>query len=309
MDYNKFDSIDLELLKEITDVDEIGAGAFNVRKNGNLLFKSDTEDVVINKKEDVEGIDIIVKENAVVDNLHIPVIVTEDNLKDKVYNDFYINERAQVIIKAGCGIHTHGCNQSEHSGVHRFYVSKNAKVKYIEKHIGMGDDSEKVLNPVTEIYLEEGSILEMETSQIRGVTSSVRTTTAYLKKNSNLLIRENILTSDEDTVKTIFNVELNEEGASCHLISRAVATDNSKQEFISKLVGNCESYAHSECDAILEGNAKVIATPEIVANDKDARLVHEATVGKIAGEQLDKLMSLGLDEKDAENVIISGFLK
>ncbi len=296
------------ILEKVSDPEILSESTHNIRLNGKLFSKKINDNVNIESKDDAEGINIFVKENSKKEIVFIPVIVSEGGISDKVYNDFYIGENAEVTIYAGCGIFNCTNNEAEHSGIHRFYLGKNSKVKYTENHYGHGSGS-KVLNPVTEIYLEEGSSLEMKTTQIEGVNSTIRTTNGVLKKDSTLTVRENIKTHHNQYAKTIFNVDLSEENSSCHLISRAVATDDSVQEFYSTLTGNDKCYAHSECDAILDGNAKATAKPIVIANNPDARLIHEATIGKIAGKQLQKLMTLGKTEKEAAEIIINGFLK
>ncbi len=304
----KLSKEEVDILKNITEVENISSGAYNIRLNGKLFTRSVSEDVNIKPKEDVDGIDLYIKENAVDAKAYIPVIVSEGNINDKVYNDFYIGDNATVHIYAGCGVYTEAHTHSEHSGIHRFYIGKNSKVKYTENHFGHGS-GDNTLNPVTEIYMENGSDFEMNTTQIQGVTSTIRETKAVLKENTKLVVKENIKTHAEQFAKTIFNVTLEGQESSCHVISRAVATDDSAQEFYSTLVGNAKSYAHSECDAILEGNGVALAKPTVIANSADARLIHEATIGKIAGDQLIKLMTLGLSEEEAEAVIINGFLR
>lgn len=307
---DKLTKIDEQILQEVSDLENIPNGAYNIRKNGQGIERKITENVNIITKEDKSGIDIIVKENTKFEFIHIPVIITESGLKDVVYNDFYIRENANVVIVAGCGIHNDHHENSEHNGIHRFYLSKGAKVKYIEKHYGEGTGSgKKILNPVTEVYLKDGSTLEMESTQIKGVDSTIRTTKAQLDENTNFVVTEKIMTHHEQFAKTIFEVSLNGQNASTHVTSRSVATDNSEQYFESKIYGNEKCFAHSECDAIIKDNAKVTATPEIIANNVEANLIHEAAIGKIAGEQLTKLMTLGLSEKQAEEQIINGFLK
>ena len=238
------------------------------------------------------------------------MILTESGLKDVVYNDFHIGKNSNVIILAGCGIHNDLHNDTEHDGIHRFYLEENAKVKYVEKHYGEGvGTGQKILNPVTEIYMKKGSSMTMDTSQIKGVDDTLRETKALLEEDTTLQINEKILTDKTQSAKTIFTIELNGENASTHVTSRSVATENSYQEFISNITGNSKCYAHVECDAILKESGKVKAIPEIYAKNVDANLIHEAAIGKIAGEQLMKLMSLGLREKEAEEAIIKGFLK
>lgn len=270
--------------------------------------KSITDNINIVSKKDVEGIDIFIKENTVDEKVFIPVVVSKGGLNDKVYNDFHVGKNANVSILAGCGIHNCTKERSEHSGIHRFYLEENATVKYVENHYGKGT-GEKILNPVTEVYLKKDSTLEMQTTQIQGVNSTIRETKGSIGEGATFIVRENIKTHGNQFAKTIFNVTLDGENSSTHLISRAVAVDDSSQEFHSNIVGNAKSYAHSECDAIIEGNGKALANPVVSANSPDAILVHEATIGKIAGEQLQKLMTLGLTNKQAEDVIIKGFLK
>ena len=305
------DSLDTNLLKEIADMNlaEI-EGAYNIRKNGKGIERKITENINIVNKEDKDGIDIFVKENTKFDVVHIPVIITESGLSDVVYNDFYIGKNAEVVIIAGCGIHNDHHEDSQHNGIHRFFLEEGAKVKYIEKHYGEGDgNGKRILNPVTEVYLKDGSTLEMETVQIKGVDSTIRTTKGTLESNTNLIISEKVMTHGTQFAKTIFDVELSGENSSTKVTSRSVATEHSLQQFESKITGNTKCFGHVECDAIIKDEAKVIAIPAIVANNVEANLVHEATIGKIAGEQLMKLMTLGLDEKQAEQEIINGFLK
>lgn len=307
---NRLDKIEKNLLKEIADIEKTPMGAYNIRENGKGIARNTTANIDIVTKEDKSGIDIIVKPNTKNESVHIPVILTESGFNDVVYNDFYIGENADVVIVAGCGIHNSSCETSEHDGIHTFHLEKGAKVKYIEKHYGEGEGTgDKILNPQTIVYLEDGSTLEMETVQIKGVTSTVRETKGELGDNTNLVITERIMTHDYQTAKTVFDVNLNGENSSVHVASRSIARDNSTQEFISNVHGNNKCFGHVECDAIIMDSAKVISTPQIIANHIDASLVHEAAIGKIAGEQLIKLMSLGLTEKEAEEQIINGFLK
>lgn len=307
---SEIDRIDKELLDEISNFDNIPKGAYNIRKNGKGIERKVTENINIVTKTDVSGIDIYVKENTKFEFVHIPVIITQSGLKDVVYNDFHIGKNAKVTIIAGCGIHNDHNKDSQHDGIHRFYLEEGAKVKYIEKHYGEGTgEGKKILNPVTEVYLKKGSYLEMETAQIKGVDSTVRETKGELKNDTNLVIKEKIMTHGTQFAKTIFDVKLNGENASTHVTSRSVATEDSQQHFISKVYGNSKCFAHVECDAIIKDRASVKATPEITANNVNANLIHEAAIGKIAGEQLTKLMTLGLSEKEAEEEIIQGFLR
>ncbi len=307
---NSVNNIDENLLNEISNIEDLKSGAYNIRKNGKAIEKNETENIKIITKTDKPGIDIYVKENTKFEFLHIPVILTESGLNDVVYNDFYIGKNANVVIIAGCGIHNDHHKDSEHDGIHRFFLEKGSKVKYIEKHYGEGKGTgKKVLNPVTEVYLKKNSSLEIESYQIKGVDSTIRETKGKLDEGASFIVTEKIMTAGTQIAKTIFNVKLNGNNSSTHVTSRSVATENSEQEFVSKIYGNSNCFAHSECDAIIKDDAKVIATPKIIANDVNANLIHEAAIGKIAGEQLIKLMTLGLTEKEAEEEIINGFLK
>lgn len=307
---NKLDNIEKNLLKQVAEIEKIPIGAYNIRENGKSISRNTTANIDIITKTDKPGIDIVIKPNTKNESVHIPVILTQGGFNDTVYNDFYVGENADVVIIAGCGIHNNTCNTSEHDGIHTFHLAKGAKVKYIEKHYGEGNGTgDKILNPQTILYLEEGSSLEMESVQIKGVTSTIRETKGELGKNTNLVITERIMTTDNQTAKTIFDVDLNGENSSVHVASRSIARNNSTQEFISNVNGNTKCFGHVECDAIIMDKAKVISTPKIVANNIDASLIHEAAIGKIAGEQLIKLMSLGLTEAEAEEQIINGFLK
>lgn len=306
----KLNNIERYMLKKISDIDDFPKGAFNLRENGKGVKRNTTENISIITKKDKPGIDIIVKENTKKENVYIPVIITESGITDLVYNDFYIGENAEVTIIAGCGIHNNSCENSEHDGIHRFFLEKGAKVKYIEKHYGTGEGTgKKILNPQTVVNLKEGSSLEMETVQIGGVDNSIRQTFGTLENDSNFVVLEKIMTHGAQYAKTEFDVKLNGENASTKVTSRSVAKDASKQEFVSKIEGNTKCFGHVECDAIIMDDAMVKAVPEILANNIDARLIHEAAIGKIAGEQVIKLMTLGLSQKQAEKEIINGFLR
>lgn len=310
MEENRLEEVDKELLGEISDYDGEFKGAYNIRKNGKGIQRKVTDNINIVTKTDKPGIDIIVKPNTKFEFVHIPVILTESGLKDVVYNDFFIGKDANVIIVAGCGIHNDHHKNSQHDGIHRFFLEEGAKVKYIEKHYGEGSgDGKRILNPVTEVYLKSGSSMEMESVQIKGVDSAIRETKGILEDNTNFVVTEKIMTAGMQKAETCFDVQLNGENASTHVTSRSVATEDSYQHFTSKIYGNSKCFAHSECDAIIKDNAKVKATPEITANNVEANLIHEAAIGKIAGEQLTKLMTLGLSEKEAEEQIINGFLR
>lgn len=298
------------LLEEIAGMHEIPKGAYNIRANGKLDSRNTTANIDIVTKDDKPGIDIIIKPGTKDESVHIPVVISETGLKDMVYNDFFIGEDCDVVIIAGCGIHNIGAKESRHDGIHTFYVGKNAKVKYVEKHYGSGDgNGENVMNPETIINLDEGAYLLMETTQIKGIDSTIRVTRGTLAADAKLEIRENIMTHGKQFAKTDFSVDLDGKNSSADVVSRSVARDQSKQEFFSVINGNNECKGHSECDAIIMDNACVSASPQLTANNIDASLIHEAAIGKIAGEQLIKLMTLGLTEEEAEQQIINGFLK
>lgn len=304
------DLIQTELLKTIAGIEGPTKGAFNIRLNGGLEARNVTENINIVSKTDKPGIDIIIKPGTKNERVDIPVLLTQTGLNDLVYNDFFIGEDADVTIVAGCGIHNCGDKQAEHDGIHTFHIAKNAKVKYIEKHYGEGSGTgERILNPTTVVNLEEGSYMEMETAQIKGVDSTYRKTEAKLAAKSKLIIHEKIMTHGKQVAVTDFKVDLDGEDCGAHVISRSVATEYSHQKYISRVNGNNRCNGHTECDAIIMDKASVEAIPEIAANNTDASLIHEAAIGKIAGEQLIKLMTLGLTEKEAAEQIINGFLK
>ncbi len=306
----ELDSIKLNLLREVADLEGVPQGAYSLRIDGETFDKNSSENIIIEKKSDKPGIDIYIKAGAKRESVHIPVILAESGLREVVYNDFHIEDGADVLIIAGCGIHNCGVQDSEHSGIHSFYVGKNAKVKYVEKHYGEGDGNGKnIMNPHTVVELDEGAYMEMETTQIKGVDSTKRKTDAILKAKSTLIIHEKIMTHGSQFAETEFTVDLQGDDCGTHVVSRSVAKDDSRQLFISDVTGNSRCSGHTECDAIIMDNASVVAVPKIVANNTEASLIHEAAIGKIAGEQLIKLMTLGLDEKQAEEEIINGFLK
>ena len=304
------DQIKKNLLMQVADLHTVPEGAYNIRENGTAAGRKTTANIDIVSKTDKPGIDIIVKAGTKNESIHIPVIISESGLKDMVYNDFYIGEGADVTIIAGCGIHNCGDQDSAHDGIHSFHVGKDARVRYVERHYGEEEGTgENIMNPTTIIEIDEGGYLEMETTQIKGIDSTIRNTEAVVGKGATLIVKEKIMTHGRQHAETVFNVDLNGEGSSTNVISRSVAKDNSTQTFISKINGNSECYGHTECDAIIMDNASVRAIPEITANDINASLIHEAAIGKIAGEQLIKLMTLGLTEQEAEEQIVNGFLK
>ncbi len=304
------DQIQKTLLEQIADLHEVPSGAYNIRANGTSAGRNTTENIDIITKEDKQGIDVIIKPGTKKESVHIPVIISETGLEEAVYNDFYVGEDADVVIVAGCGIHNSGDKRSKHDGIHSFHIGKHAKVRYVEKHYGQGDGTgERVMNPQTVVSIEEGGFLEMETVQIKGIDSTNRLTRATLDKDAKIVITEKLMTHGTQVAQTCFEVDMNGENSSANVISRSVAKDASRQVFLSKINGNNKCAGHSECDAIIMGDAKISAIPEITANDLDAALIHEAAIGKIAGDQIIKLMTLGLTAEEAEEQIVNGFLK
>ncbi len=306
----ELDKIQMNLLEQVADLHEIPSGAYNIRSNSGLAGRNTTENIDIVTKEDKQGIDIYIKPGTKNESVHIPVIISQTGLEELVYNDFHIGEGADVTIIAGCGIHNSGDKLSKHDGVHTFYIEKDAKVRYVEKHYGAGDgNGEKIMNPETVIYMDENSYMEFESTQIKGIDSTNRLTKAVLKEGAKVVVKEKLMTHGKQYAKTTFEVDMNGDDSSASISSRSVAKGESKQLFVSKVNGNAKCSGHSECDAIIMDNAKISAIPEITANDLDAQLIHEAAIGKIAGEQIIKLMTLGLTEAEAEEQIVNGFLK
>ena len=301
--------IDKSLLEQVSDLHKISLGALNIIKNGEVLDRKSTKEIEIVKKKDKSGIDIFIKKDVKNKAVHIPVIITVGGLNDLVYNDFYVGENADVTIVAGCGIHNDTSETSTHNGIHSFHLAKNSRVRYIERHIGEGKgEGGKILNPVTKIYQKENSYMKIETLQLGGVTSSVRKTFANLGDNAVLNIQENILTEFDQTAKTLFKVNLKGKNSKVEVVSHSVAKNTSYQEFKSDVIGENECFGHVECDGILLDNARIVSTPMIDAKDSNSSLVHEAAIGKIAGDELIKLMTLGLSQEEAEKLIIKGFL-
>ncbi|MBE6098827.1 MAG: SufD family Fe-S cluster assembly protein [Anaerovibrio sp.] len=304
------DKIQKQLLTEVADLYTMPKGAYNIRANGEKAARNTTENIDIVTKTDKPGIDIIIKDGTKNESVHIPVVLSESGIKEVVYNDFYIGDDCDVTIVAGCGIHNCGTQDSQHDGVHRFFVGKNSKIRYVEKHYGEGDGAGKrILNPVTEVYQKENSYVDMEMVQIKGVDNTYRTTKAELAEGATMIVHERLMTHGEQKATSVYEVELNGEGSSTDVISRSVAKDSSEQIFEAAIVGNTVCNGHAECDAIIMDNAHVVAVPKLDARNVDAALIHEAAIGKIAGDQLIKLMSLGLSEAEAEEQIIGGFLR
>ena len=302
--------IQKQLLAEIADLHKVPEGAYNIRANGEAAGRNSTANIEITSKTDKPGIDIRIKPGTVNESVHIPVVLSESGLKDVVYNDFFVGDDCDVVIVAGCGISNCGDQDSAHDGVHRFFIGKNAKVKYVEKHYGEGTGrGKRVMNPKTEVNIGEGSSVEMEMVQIKGIDDTVRDTIAKLDKDAKLVVHERLMTHGSQRAESGDTIELNGEGSSADVVSRSVAKEESWQLYRSRIVGNTLCSGHTECDAIIMDKAKVLAVPELEANNIDAALIHEAAIGKIAGDQIIKLMTLGLTESEAEEQIINGFLR
>ncbi len=304
------DTIQKRILEEVADLHTVPEGAYNIRANGESAGRRSTANIEITSKQNASGIDIRIKPGTKHESVHIPVVLSESGLKETVYNDFYIGEDCDVVIVAGCGISNCGSQDSEHDGIHRFFVGKDSRVRYVEKHYGEGDGSGKrILNPGTEVYMEENSTVEMEMVQIRGVDSTNRITTAELAAGARLIVKERLMTHGSQSAVSVYKVSLNGEGANADVVSRSVARDNSFQKFDACITGNAPCHGHTECDSIIMDRGRILAVPSLEANHVDAELIHEAAIGKIAGEQLMKLMTLGLTEAEAEEQIINGFLR
>ncbi len=304
------DKIQLQLLKEVADLDQLPAGAVNIRVNGKAAIRNSTANIEITSKEDGSGIDIRIRPGTRKESVHIPVVLSQTGLKETVYNDFYIGDDCDLVIVAGCGIDNCGGLNSEHDGVHRFQIGRNCRVKYIEKHFGSGSGTGKrILNPGTVVKLGENSVMQMEMTQIRGVDHTVRDTKAELAAGASLIVRERLLTHQDQTAESSYQISLNGPGSNADLVSRGVARDHSVQTLNLGISGNARCSGHTECDSIILDQARILAVPSLEANDPDASLVHEAAIGRIAGEQIIKLMTLGLTETEAEEEIIRGFLR
>ena len=306
----QLDAIQKRIIEEVADLHEVPAGAYNFRANSKLAGRNTTANIDIVSKDDGSGIDIRIKPGTKNESVHIPVVISASGIRETVYNDFYIGEGSDVVIVAGCGIDNCGNQDSRHDGIHRFYVGKNASVRYVEKHYGSGKgDGKRILNPGTEVYMEEGSSMTMEMEQIRGVDSTERTTRAELAEGARLVVKERLMTHGGQSAISVYRVDLNGKDSSADVVSRSVARDSSFQKFDARITGNAPCSGHTECDSIIMDKGRILAVPSLEANDVDAMLVHEAAIGKIAGDQLIKLMTLGLTEAEAEEQIINGFLK
>ena len=302
--------VDIDLLREIADLEGTPKGAYNIRKNGKLDSRASTANIEIVSKEDKSGIDIHIKDGTVRQSVHIPVIITETGLDELVYNDFFIGKDCDVVIVAGCGIHNDGSDKSQHDGVHTFYVGENSKVHYVEKHYGEGEGTgERIMNPQTVVYLEKGASIQLDTTQIRGVDSTKRYTKVVVKEGGEAVINEKLLTHDRQHATSEMDIILAGADSKGRVISRSVAQDTSEQVFYPRMIGDAAGFGHVQCDSILMGQAKIQSIPAITANHPDAQLIHEAAIGRIAGDQILKLMTLGLTEEEAEEEILHGFLR
>ena len=302
--------VDIDLLREIADLEGTPKGAYNIRKNGKLDSRASTANIEIASKEDKSGIDIHIKDGTVRQSVHIPVIITETGLDELVYNDFFIGKDCDVVIVAGCGIHNDGSDKSQHDGVHTFYVGENSKVQYVEKHYGEGEGTgERIMNPQTVVYLEKGASIQLDTTQIRGVDSTKRYTKVVVKEGGEAVINEKLLTHDRQHATSEMDIILAGADSKGRVISRSVAQDTSEQVFYPRMIGDAAGFGHVQCDSILMGQAKIQSIPAITANHPDAQLIHEAAIGRIAGDQILKLMTLGLTEEEAEEEILHGFLR
>ena len=306
----KLSAMELNLLKQIAGLHKVPEGAYNIRDNGESAGRGTTANIDIVTKEDKPGIDIIVKPGTKNESVHIPVIISKTGYSELVYNDFFIGEDCDVLIIAGCGIHNSGCDVAQHDGVHTFRIGKNSRVKYVEKHYGEGEGTgERIMNPKTVVYLEEGASMEMDTTQIRGIDSTKRETYVEAAAGAEIVILEKLLTHGKQEARSDMDIQLNGEDSKARVISRSVAQEDSKQVFHPNVTGNARCFGHVQCDTIIMGSAKVQSIPAITANHVDAQLIHEAAIGRIAGDQLMKLMTLGLTEEQAEERILAGFLK
>lgn len=303
------DKIDSELLQQVADLHEIPVGAYNIRKNGKSAGRNSTENIIITSNEN-GGLVITIKPNTVRESVHIPVIISESGWKETVVNDFYVGENCDVLIVAGCGIDNCGTKESRHDGLHTFYIGKNSKVKYVEKHYGQGDGiGGRIMNPKTVAYLEPGAKLEMQTEQIKGIDSTVRETEVHLQAKAEVTITEKLFTHGEQNAESKMHVYLEGKNSKARIVSRSIAKDSSTQVFYPCMTGQNECFGHVQCDSIIMDNAKIKSIPAIDAQSVDSMLVHEAAIGKIAGDQLLKLETFGLTPEEAENLILKGFLK
>ena len=306
----QMDEIQKRLLSEVSGLHDVPTGAYNLRANGASAGRKSTANIEIESRTDVSGLVITVKDGTQNESIHIPVVLSQSGMSETVYNDFHIGDNCDLLSIAGCGIDNCGTQNSEHDGIHRFWIGRNSKVKYVEKHYGSGDGSGKrILNPVTEVYMEDGSSMEMEMVQIKGVDSTDRRTSAELGADCHLVVRERLMTHGVQEAFSVYDVNLNKDGSSADIVSRGVARDHSYQKLDLKIVGNAVCSGHTECDSIIMDEGRILAVPSLEANSVEAALIHEAAIGKIAGEQLTKLMSLGLTQAEAEEQIINGFLR
>jgi len=299
-----------KLLSKITDYEIDKDTAHNIRENGVSISRYETSNIKIKNKGDKQGIDIFIEKNTIDEFVHIPVLINITDYEETVYNDFYVGDNSDITIVAGCGIHNDCETKSVHNGIHTFHIGKNATVKYIEKHYADGNmENNKFINTDTVINQEINSSFTIETAQISGIDFSKRNTIADLNKNCSLVIKETLMSDDKEKIETNFEIKLNGIDSKADIASKSVVRGNSSQKFISIVEGNTKCFAHVSCDAIIMEKGVVRSTPQIIANSSEAEISHEAVIGKIAGDQIKKLMTLGASEKEAENKILEGFLK
>ena len=299
----------LKMFKEMFgDVDTSNV-AMNIREDAQTCQRRNSENVIITGLKDNTGLKIHVLSSAKGEEVFIPAIVTKSNITDEVRNDFYIDSGAEVIIQAGCALHTDGNGESTHNGNHHFYIGEGAKVTYNEKHFGEGTNAKKTISPSNVIVLEKNAYLKMDTIQTDGVSYTNRTTKATVKAGARLEINERIQTQNDQQSISNIDIDAIGDGASIDIVSRSVAKDDSVQTLKTNITANSVCTGHSECDTILVGNGKATSIPALVANNPKASLVHEAAIGRISQQQIEKLQTLGLDEEEAEHYIIKGFLR
>lgn len=306
----QLNAVDKELLSAIADLHGVPQGAFNIRKNGELMARSSTPGITIEPKKDKPGIDIQIDPGVINQSVHIPVIITESGINDLVYNTFEIGAGSDVMIVAGCGIHNPSGEKSQHDGIHEFFVRAGARIRYVEKHYGQGGGTgERILNPVTRIHLEEGAYAELELVQVRGINHTVRKTEAWIGPKAHLIMNERLMTHEEQFADSSVWVHLEGDGSAGEVLSRSVARDRSRQVFRVELVGYGKVKGHVACDSIIMDNAEIQALPALLAKSSEAELTHEAAIGRLAGDQIAKLMTFGLTEQEAVDTLLAGYLR
>ncbi|CFX22642.1 SUF system FeS cluster assembly, SufBD [Syntrophomonas zehnderi OL-4] len=307
----KLNNLDMDLLNSVAGMHGIPKGAVNIRRDGEAVIRQSSSNIILSSLTgNKPGLKVEIKPGTRNETVHVPVILTQPGFQDKVYNTFIVGEDADATIIAGCGIHNNSHASSRHDGIHEIIIRRGARLKYIEKHYGEGGEkAQNILNPTTIITVEKGAVAELEMVQIKGVDDTIRSTKAYVHEKGNLKIVERLLTQGEQRAESDIEIYIEGDGGAAQVLSRSVAQENSYQLFRAALIGKTACLGHVECDAIIMDNARIKSIPELMAEDAEAVLTHEAAIGKIAGEQLIKLMSLGLTEKEAVDAILEGFLK